>query len=116
MKINADIREGMVILSLKGNLMGAPETEEFRDAVKKHLEVGAQRFIIDLADVKWMNSLGLGSLISTYTSVKNKDGVMVIANVSEKIKSLFMITQLIKVFQNFNTIDEAIEAIKNTQP
>jgi anti-sigma B factor antagonist len=115
MKIQSDIREGMVILTLKGNLMGAPETEDFREAVKKHLEVGAQRFIIDLKEVKWMNSLGLGSLISTYTSVKHKEGVMVIANVSEKIKSLFMITQLIKVFQNYNTVDEAIQALKGEQ-
>ncbi len=111
MKISTDVRSGVVIVIPKGNLMGAPETEDFRKVIKEHLDAGATKFIIDLSNVKWMNSLGLGALISAYTSVKNKEGVMVITNVSDKVKSVFMITQLIKVFQNFDTVDEAIQSI-----
>ncbi len=111
MKILTDVKHGVVVLTPKGNLMGAPETEEFREAIKQQLQVGATKFVIDLKSVKWMNSLGLGSLISAYTSVKNKDGLMVIANVSEKVESVFMITQLIKVFQNYKSVDEALDEI-----
>ncbi len=111
MKISTDVRSGVVVVSTKGNLMGAPETEDFRKVIKDHLDAGATKFVIDLSNVKWMNSLGLGALISAYTSVKNKDGVMVITNVSDKVKSVFMITQLIKVFQNYDSVDEAIKEI-----
>jgi anti-sigma B factor antagonist len=111
MRISTEVRSGVVIVNPKGNLMGAPETEDFRKIVKEHLEAGVTKFIIDLSDVKWMNSLGLGALISAYTSVKNKEGLMVITNVSDKVKSVFMITQLIKVFQNYDTVEDAIKAI-----
>jgi anti-sigma B factor antagonist len=111
MKISTEVRGSAVIVSPKGNLMGAPETEDFRQVIKEHLDAGATKYIIDLSNVKWMNSLGLGALISAYTSVKNKEGVMVITNVSDKVKSVFMITQLIKVFQNFDTVDEALSAM-----
>ncbi len=112
MKISTEVRGSAVIINPKGNLMGAPETEDFRQVVREHLDAGATKYIIDLSNVKWMNSLGLGALISAYTSVKNKEGVMVITNVSDKVKSVFMITQLIKVFQNYDTVDEALNAIK----
>ncbi len=111
MKISTEVKSGVVLVSPKGNLMGAPETEDFRQVIKEHLDAGATKYVIDLSNVKWMNSLGLGALISAYTSVKNKEGVMVITNVSDKVKSVFMITQLIKVFQNYDTVDDAIAAI-----
>lgn len=111
MKISTEVRSSVVIVIPKGNLMGAPETEDFRNVIKEHIQAGASKFVIDLSNVKWMNSLGLGALISAYTSVKNKEGIMVITNVSDKVKSVFMITQLIKVFQNYDTVDDAIKAI-----
>ena len=111
MKISTQVHSGVVVVSPKGNLMGAPETDDFRNVIKEHLQAGVTKFIIDLTNVKWMNSLGLGSLISTYTSVKNANGLMVITNVSDKVKSVFMITQLIKVFQNYDSVDDAIKAI-----
>lgn len=111
MKIATKVQSGIIIVSPKGNLMGAPETEDLRNIIKEHIQAGATKFIVDLASVKWMNSLGLGSLISAYTSVKNANGVMVISNVSDKVKSIFMVTQLIKVFQNYGSVDEAIKAL-----
>lgn len=113
MKISTEVRSGMIIISPKGNLMGAPETEDFRNVIKEHLDAGATKYIIDLKNVKWMNSLGLGAIISAYTSVKNKEGIMVISNVSDKVKSVFMITQLIKVFQNYDNVEEAINALQS---
>lgn len=116
MKINTEVRSGVVIVTPKGNMMGAPETEDFRNIIKEHIQAGIRKFVIDLSGVKWMNSLGLGALISCYTSVKNNDGVMVIAHVSDKVKSLFMITQLIKIFQNYDSVDEAVQAIATVGP
>ncbi len=112
MRIQEELRGDIVILTLKGDMMGDPDTGVFREKIKETLEKGTNKIILDLSGVKWMNSLGLGALISTFTSVKNHDGDMVITNVTKKVKSLFMITQLIKVFKHYDTIDEAISALQ----
>jgi anti-sigma B factor antagonist len=109
MRVHDELRGEIVILTLKGDMMGEPDTAAFRDKIKEMLDKGMKKFIIDLSGVKWMNSLGLGALISAFTSVKHHEGEMVVTNVTKKVESLFMITQLIKVFKHYHTVDEAIE-------
>ncbi len=112
MRVQDELRGDIVIVKLKGDMMGEPDTADFRDKIQELLEKGMKKIILDLSGVKWMNSLGLGALISAFTSVKNNDGTMVITNVTKKVESLFMITQLIKVFKHYDTVDEAIAALE----
>jgi anti-sigma B factor antagonist len=108
MQIKEHIEGDVVILTLKGNLMGEPETTEFRDKIKNLVRDGFLKIVLDVAKLKWVNSSGLGALISALTSVNNAGGDMRIANVTEKIQSLFMITQLIKVFKVFESNERAV--------
>jgi anti-sigma B factor antagonist len=108
MTIKESIQGDVVILSLKGNLMGEPETVELRDKLKGLLTDGFLKIVLDVGAVKWINSSGLGAIISGLTSVNNKGGDIRIAHVTEKIKSLFMITQLIKVFKTFDSNERAV--------
>ncbi len=108
MQIKETIEGDVVVLALKGNLMGEPETMEFRDKVKNLVRDGFLKIVLDVSKIKWVNSSGLGALISALASVNNGGGDLRIANVTEKINSLFMITQLIKVFKTFDTIDRAV--------
>ncbi len=110
------IKEKMVgdvaVVSLKGNLMGEPDTTEVRDKIYSLLQDDVRKIVLDLSKVKWINSSGLGALISSVTSVKNKGGEMRLANVSDKVESLFMITQLIKVFKTYESVDRAVASFK----
>lgn len=108
MSIKESIEGDVVVLTLKGNLMGDPETTELRDKVKSVVGDGLLKIVLDVSKVKWMNSSGLGAMISALATANNSGGDMRIANVTEKIQSLFMITQLIKVFKSFESIDRAI--------
>jgi anti-sigma B factor antagonist len=112
MRVQDELRGDIVIITLKGDMMGEPDTGTFREKISELLEKGMKKIILDLSGVKWMNSLGLGALISTFTSVKNHGGEMVIANVTKKVESLFMITQLIKVFKHYDSVDDAITALE----
>lgn len=112
MTLKEKMYDDVAVLSLRGNLMGEPDTTKVREAVYSLLSDGVRKIVIDLKGVKWMNSSGLGCLIACLTSVKNKEGKLVLANVAEKIESLFMITQLIKVFKTFETTDRAVAALK----
>ncbi len=108
MQIKETIDGDVVILALKGNLMGDPETTEFREKIKGLVRDGFLKVVLDVSKIKWINSSGLGALISALATVNSGGGDMRIANVTEKINSLFMITQLIKVFKSFDTIERAI--------
>ena len=108
MQIKETIDGDVVVLALKGNLMGEPETTEFRDKIKSLVRDGFLKIVLDVSKIKWVNSSGLGALISALATVNSGGGDMRIANVTEKINSLFMITQLIKVFKSFDTIDRAV--------
>lgn len=112
MAIKEKMYEDVAVLSITGNLMGEPETTKVREAVYSLLEDDVKKIVLDLKGVKWMNSTGLGCLISCLTSVKSKNGVLVLSNVAEKIESLFMITQLVKVFKTFETNDRAVASFK----
>lgn len=107
MKIKTSEKYDAVVITLKGNVMGGPDTQEFQDLLHKLLEENKKNIIVDLGGVKFMNSTGLGMLISGYTSVKNGGGSLVLANATEKINSLLVITKLITIFDNYNSVDEA---------
>ena len=97
-----------VIIELKGNVMGGPDAEIFRDELHKLIEKGKKKVVVDLGKVKFMNSSGLGILIGGLTTMKNADGELVICQADKKIESLLMVTQLIKVFDHYRTLEEAI--------
>ncbi len=110
MRIKTSEKYGAVVITLKGNVMGGPEAQEFHDLLGNFLDESKSNIIIDLGSVKFMNSTGLGMLISGYTSVKNKGGVLKLANATDKINSLLVITKLITIFENFGSVDEAAES------
>jgi len=112
--MNIDVKElgNVTVLGIKGNLMGGPETTSVHDKVKALIEEGKDKIIIDLSRVKWMNSSGLGTMMGCLTSMKNANGRLKLCGVTEKVKSLFMITKLITLFDTYGTQEEAAEAFK----
>lgn len=110
MKIKTTEHYGAVVIELKGNVMGGPEAAELNDLLHKCIEEGKKNIVIDLSDVKFMNSSGLGMLISGYTTMKNGGGNLKLAGATDKIQSLLVITKLITIFENYDSIDEAVKS------
>ncbi|MFC1563048.1 STAS domain-containing protein [candidate division KSB1 bacterium] len=112
MRIKEKIEDEVAILQLSGKLMGGPETQELHEHIKGLLTDNVVRIVIDLSKVKWMNSSGLGVLMASYTTVKNKGGDLKLAHVTEKVNSLLMITQLMRIFKTYDTVDRALASFK----
>lgn len=112
MKVKTIEKYGAVVIELKGNVMGGPEAQEFSDILHKLIDDGKKNVIVDLAETKFMNSSGLGMLISGYTTMKNGDGSMKLANATEKIESLLVITKLITVFEHYTSVEDAVNSYK----
>jgi anti-sigma B factor antagonist len=108
MKIKEKIEGNIAILSVTGNMMDGPETAVLHEKVKSLISDGMKKVILDLNKVKWMNSSGLGVLMSCWGSLRKEGGNLKLANVSEKIDSLLIITQLIQFFETFETVERAL--------
>ncbi|RJP71861.1 MAG: anti-sigma factor antagonist [Ignavibacteriales bacterium] len=110
MKMKTVEQYNAVIIEIKGNIMGGPEAGELNELLHKLIDEDKKNVIIDLSDVKFMNSSGLGMLISAYTTMKNGGGNLKLANATEKINSLLLITKLVTIFENFDSVDEAVKS------
>ena len=99
-----------VIIELKGNVMGGDDTKEFNELLHKLIGDGKKDVIIDLSEVKFMNSSGLGMLISGLTTMKRENGSLKLVSVTEKIESLLIITKLITIFESYESVDEAVKS------
>jgi anti-sigma B factor antagonist len=112
MTIKEKMHGKIAVLRLKGNLMGEPDTENLRDKIYSLLQEGFNKIVVDMKGVRWISSSGLGTLIAALTSVRNKSGDLRLANITEKVESLFAITQLVKVFKTYETVDRAVASFK----
>lgn len=110
--MNIDVKEqkDVAVLTVKGNMMGGPETIAVHEKVKELIDQEKTKVVIDLSHVKWMNSSGLGTMMGCLTSLKSADGDLKLCGVTDKVKSLFMITKLITLFKTYATSEEAIKA------
>ncbi len=112
MKIGVKNFDDVYVLTLKGKLMGGPETTAVHDKVKELIEEDKKKIVLDLSKVKWMNSSGLGVIMGCFTSLKNAGGELKICGATEKVKSLFMITKLVTLFESYKNVKEAVESFK----
>jgi len=108
MKLTLQERGGVVILEPKGKILGGPDATLLKDQLQSLIDSGKVRVVIDLAEVDYMNSTGLGILISTLTTLRKANGELKLANVTEKIQSLLTITKLVTVFDDYESVDEAV--------
>ncbi len=99
-----------VVIEFKGNVMGGPDTVSLNEKLHELIESGKTNVVVDLAQVKFMNSSGLGMLIGALTTMRKAGGDLRIANASDKIESLLIVTKLITVFKHYPSLDEAVNS------
>ncbi|HUO86700.1 MAG TPA: STAS domain-containing protein [Thermoanaerobaculia bacterium] len=108
MKINVRQRDGVTILETKGKITIGVGDVALREAVHRELEAGNKSILIDMSGVTTIDSSGIGELVSTYTSVKNRGGKLKLLRLPSKVTDILQITQLISVFETYDDEDEAV--------
>ena len=104
MRTVGDIR----ILDCSGKITLGEGTMTVRNTVRDILKNNGKKIILNLADVSYIDSSGIGELVSTYTTVTNNGGQLKLLNLTKKIQELLTITKLVTVFQVFNSESEAV--------
>ena len=107
-----DIKErvvgGVSILDLSGKVVLGEGDLQVKERIKDLLGDGQKRILLNLAEVNYIDSAGLGSLISAYTTAKREGGSLKLVNLTKRIKDLLAITKLITVFETFDNEAEAL--------
>lgn len=110
MNFNVSERYNCVVLEFKGNVMGGPDAVSLNEKLHELIEDGKTNVVADLGKVKFMNSSGLGMLIGGLTTMRKAGGDLRIANATDKIESLLVVTKLITVFKHYKTLDKATDS------
>jgi anti-sigma B factor antagonist len=100
---------GHIIVEASGRLEGE-SCVELREIAKRLTFDGGRYFVLDMSGISYMDSAGLGLLLSIYATIRNQRGDLKLLNVSERVKELLRTTNLIDVFQIFDDETEAIKA------
>lgn len=97
------------VFRLHGNMIGETDGMPLAEAFNEQLEDGYLHFILDLSELKHINSSGLGVFITLLTKARKKDGDVVIVNPSQNIRNLLMITKLNSIFFLYDSVEAALE-------
>lgn len=103
------------IIEIRGSLIGDGDTDQLRSAVADFLEQGILRLLINLQKVNYLNSSGIGAIISAHASYKKSGGEVKVSGVSGNVQNLLAVTKLIDIFDVYDTPKEALEAFAKVQ-
>ena len=98
MKLNHYLKEDILFIELTGDLLGESNGLQVVEVANDHITRKVKKCTVDLSQVRYMNSNGLGILITLLTKFRNKDGELVLIHPSEQISKLLMITKLSSIF------------------
>jgi anti-sigma B factor antagonist len=101
---------GITIVEISGRITLGDESQLLRTRIKELLSQGKTRLILDLAQVSYIDSAGLGTLVGGYTSAYNMGAIMKLANLTKKFHEQLNITKLVTIFDVYNTVDEALKS------
>lgn len=97
-KIGTRQVDGVTILDLSGRITLGEGSVQLRDATRDLLAKGQKKILLNLADVNYIDSSGIGELVSAFTTVKNQGGELKLLNLTKKVHDLLQITKLYTVF------------------
>lgn len=110
MKIKEEMKGDVLVITLSGKVIGGPELVGVKNTFQKAVDKGITKVLLDLGKVSWMDSSGLGVIVSGHTTLSRADGALKILNATKKIHELFIITKLITIFETFTDEQEALDS------
>jgi anti-sigma B factor antagonist len=100
----------VTILDMKGKMTLGDGDEMLRAKVNAIIQAGAKKILLNLGDVPYIDSAGLGEVVRTYTTVSRQGGVLKLLNLTKRIKDLLAITKLLTVFETYDIENEAVNS------
>ena len=110
MDIKERVVDGVSVLDLSGKIVLGEGDGQIRERIKDLLADGQRKILLNLGDVSYIDSAGLGALISSYTTTKREGGQLKLVSLTKRIQDLLAITKIITVFNTYDAETEAIDS------
>ena len=102
----------MTILDLEGKITIGEGSVSLRTAIRRLIEEGKKKILLNLAGVGYVDSSGIGELVSSYTTINREGGQLKLLKLTQKIKDLLTITKLLTVFDVYTDESEALNSFR----
>lgn len=112
LKINKREADGITVVEMSGRLTLGDATVQLRETMRGLLESGKKKIVLNLGEVGYIDSSGLGELVSNFTTVKNQGGELKLASLTQKVNDLLTVTKLYTVFEVHNDEAAAIQSFR----
>lgn len=109
LKLNMRLIDGITVVDCHGRIIFGDESAMLREAVKEQLKT-SKDIVINLADVNYIDSGGLGTLVGLFTSARGIGGNIKLANLTHRVGELLQVTKLVTVFEVFDGEDKAVRS------
>jgi anti-sigma B factor antagonist len=110
MQIEERVVGNVTILDLKGKITLGEGDEALKDKINSLIHQNRKRILLNLEDVPYIDSAGLGEIVRTYTTVSRQGGQLKLVNLTKRITDLLSITKLLTVFETFDSESEALKS------
>jgi anti-sigma B factor antagonist len=107
-----EIKDGVLVITLEGNLLGEHSNAPVMALIKESIEAGSKKVCFNLARMQFINSTGLGMLLTAVSKTRNAGGEVVLCSLPEQMRKLLQMTKLEGAFVVKTTEDEAIPHLK----
>ena len=102
----------VTILDIKGKITLGDGDELLKDKIGSLIQQGRKKLVLNLAEVPYIDSAGLGELVRTYTTVSRQGGSLKLLNLTKRIEDLLSITKLLTVFDTYDNEADAVKSFK----
>jgi anti-sigma B factor antagonist len=109
LKMTDSETNGTSVVTLDGRIMLGEESEALREKVKSLIAVGNKNIVLNMDHIEYIDSTGLGILVSLHVSARAQGGTLKLSNIGPRFHEILRITKLVKVFEVYNT--EAVAAV-----
>lgn len=110
MRTSITDRGDIKIIEIQGKITIGEGDIQMRKAINEVLAAGSRNIVLDLGGVRYIDSSGIGELVSCYTTCNNRGGQLLICNIPPNIYSLLQLTGLLTVFQIHDSVEDAMQA------
>ena len=102
----------VTVLDLSGKITLGEGDTLLKDKLQSLLHQGKKKILLNLAQVQYVDSAGLGAIVAAYTTITREGGSLKLVNVTKRLQDLLSITKLLTVFETFDSEDEAVRSYK----
>lgn len=110
MNLQIEEKDGVVIIAVREERLDAHNSADLKVEMQKIFEDGKKNLLVDLTEVRFIDSSGLGALVSGFKNATSHHGNMKLSSLQTQVKSMFELTRLHRVFEIFGSVPEAMES------